>query len=560
MTIETHLVSDTAKTERTNLVASIDEEELETETLTPETTQKSVATTETDNEAPLHKKKRHKKKRLNPDDPDDPDDDDDDDDDDDGEGGGTSGSDDDESDDEGGEEDENELQQTNIKPQLLPQNIFEKQKENPQKNKTKEVPQGPEKTERSPWQQMVDFFVHGLKGAMIKNGNISTKKSIINHIMLGLGFKSFKKDILLQKQAQKYWDQKLTGKKVDLRLLNTDLIDKKISQFEEKEKSAKKQQESELLIQKTIGLKQEQKNTFDPLKKNQNSEKAVLEKKEESSVKIQSATVKTQDSAFIGKQPDKNNATTRIQETSISQKADNTKKQTDLLLHAQTMAQVNTQTTIQNQNRQEGIAHLQAAQTGKDTQQMMAQQKAIMDMQQQMVSQGRNMNMQNLSLNEVGAHLATTQALQRSMASELRQRQVQHMHPKHHPSEHKHNAEKETFAAKQLADKVADNVIREGGKEAIERIAGLGQSVTPTPSVAAKQEPGKQTQTKTGEQYSTMENKTPISKETGSTLKQMLEEQSSPNATLEKASQPGKNIETIGMETPYTKEQYNHQH
>ena len=156
------------------------------------------------------------------DDSDDDEDPDDDDDDDDGEtGGGTSS----------GEEDENELiwlkkKETKTKnPFFKPENIKPKI---PKKEKI----QGPEKIERTPWQQMIDFIVHGAKGAMIKNGDISIKEQIADKLLLGLGFKSFKEDILLQQQAKKYWTQKFAGQKADTSLLNTDKIVKKIKKEE----------------------------------------------------------------------------------------------------------------------------------------------------------------------------------------------------------------------------------------------------------------------------------------------------------------------------------------
>ncbi len=212
-----------------------------------------------------------KKRRTTPHNPDDPDsdedledleeteedDDDDDEEDDDGdddETGGTgtladssSSSDDDDDDDDGetgsdtdgGEEDENELKQLdeeNRNQKKTPENvIMAEHKRIAKKNTMKEKPKGPEKTERSPWQQMVDFFVHGVKGAMIKNGDMPTKVSMLDNILAGLGFKEFKREILLQEQAKQFWVQKTSGKKVDMRLLNTDLADKKIRAEEKRE-------------------------------------------------------------------------------------------------------------------------------------------------------------------------------------------------------------------------------------------------------------------------------------------------------------------------------------
>ncbi len=172
----------------------------------------------------------------NPDDEEDDETSDDEDDDDDDDGTTGSGDDDDD-DDDGGEEDENELQQSNEpKKQQQPDiNLMAKKKVDPNKNKIKEQPQGPEKTERSPWQQMIDYLVHGAKGAMIKNGDLPTKVSLVDNIFAGLGFKGFKRDVLLQEQAKKFWQQKASGEQVDLRLLNTELVDKKIRTEERRE-------------------------------------------------------------------------------------------------------------------------------------------------------------------------------------------------------------------------------------------------------------------------------------------------------------------------------------
>ena len=170
-------------------------------------------------------------------DSDDDDEDPDDDDDDDGEtGGGTSS----------GEEDENEFiwlkkEETRTKnPFFKPENIKPKI---PKKEKI----QSPEKIERTPWQQMIDFIVHGAKGAMIKNGDISIKEQIADKLLLGLGFKSFKEDIMLQQQAKKYWTQKFTGQKVDTSLLNTDKIVKKIKKEEtvQQNKQIRKEKKTE---------------------------------------------------------------------------------------------------------------------------------------------------------------------------------------------------------------------------------------------------------------------------------------------------------------------------
>ena len=196
----------------------------------------------------LRLRKKRRKKPINPDDPDDPDNPDDEtgepDDDDDDDETTDSDADDEET---GGEEDENELQQIDTRPKQQT-HPFQLTKRQPDKNTLTEKPKGPEKTERSPWQQMIDFFVHGVKGAMIKNGDISTKTNLADNIMAGLGFKSFKKDIMLQEQAKEFWKQKGSGKKVDIRLLNTDLIDRKIRAEEKRELQPQKQAEQQRLL------------------------------------------------------------------------------------------------------------------------------------------------------------------------------------------------------------------------------------------------------------------------------------------------------------------------
>ena len=177
----------------------------------------------------------------------DDDDEDPDDDDDDGEtGSGTSS----------GEEDENELiwlkkEEKNIKNQFLkPENIKPKI---PKKEKIK----GPEKIDRTPWQQMIDFLVHGAKGAMIKNGDISIKEQIADKLLLGLGFKSFKEDIMLQQQAKKYWTQKFSGQKADISLLNTDKITKKIKKEETVQQNKQIKNEQSRFLRRLIGNKNE---------------------------------------------------------------------------------------------------------------------------------------------------------------------------------------------------------------------------------------------------------------------------------------------------------------
>lgn len=229
--------------------------------------------------APAYDLRLRKKRKKKPTDPDDPDDDnpddetddtapDDDDDDDDGTtGSGTK-------DDESGEgEDENELKQLGLQPKQSQQEFLKQIQSIQQKNTQKENPKGPEKTERSPWQQMVDFFVHGVKGAQIKNGDISAKPNLVDRLLLGMGFKGFKKDILLQEQAQMYWSQKARGQKADMRLLNTDFVDKKIKADEKKEQQPLRRAlyEKSLLQQQEQITRQRLEQRFAEQIKNENS-------------------------------------------------------------------------------------------------------------------------------------------------------------------------------------------------------------------------------------------------------------------------------------------------
>lgn len=116
--------------------------------------------------------------------------------------------------------DENELiqvqqkQETSLK---APINLAPKETS---KIKPKE-PKDPEKTDRSPFQQMVDFFMHGITGSKIKNGDLSIKARIADELLAGLGFRAVQKDVMVQRQAKRFWLNKLIGKE-DLSLLNTD--------------------------------------------------------------------------------------------------------------------------------------------------------------------------------------------------------------------------------------------------------------------------------------------------------------------------------------------------
>ncbi len=208
------------------------------------------------------------------DDDDDGDDDEDPDDDDDGEtGSGTSG-----------EEDENELIWL-TKEETSTKNPFSKPQNIPSPTPKKEKIQGPEKVERTPWQQMIDFIVHGAKGAMIKNGDISIKEQITDKLLLGLGFKSFKEDIMLQQQAKKYWIQRLTGQKTDVSLLNTDKIVKKIKNEEtfqqKKQRSQEQVTEHKNFLTRLIGQKQKESVSIQPNQQTENLKSRVINQKTE---------------------------------------------------------------------------------------------------------------------------------------------------------------------------------------------------------------------------------------------------------------------------------------
>ncbi len=160
--------------------------------------------------------------------------------------------DDDETGTDGGEEDENEFVYDANKP--LPQQKFDPNllriKQDEDKNKKKKVtPHGPEKVDRSPWQQMVDFLVHGAKEAMIKNGDMPIKPRLSDKILLGLGLKSIKEDILLAEGAEKFWKLKGKGEKASMRLINTDRISKKVKKEENRLNKPRKLEEKRLTEQ-----------------------------------------------------------------------------------------------------------------------------------------------------------------------------------------------------------------------------------------------------------------------------------------------------------------------
>ncbi len=151
------------------------------------------------------RKKKKKKKKLLPTDPDDPETDEDfdeeeDDDDDDTETG---------SDTEPDSEDENELKQEEKKPQSffkIPFFFFSRHE-----NMALKKGPHPEKQQRSPIMKFIDVLLYGVEGARIKNGELP-KQHIADELLLGLGFKAYLKDVLLGRQAAKYWQQKMKGK------------------------------------------------------------------------------------------------------------------------------------------------------------------------------------------------------------------------------------------------------------------------------------------------------------------------------------------------------------
>ena len=162
---------------------------------------------------PLKKKK--KKKKPFPTDPDDPETDDlfdeeDDDDDDDSETDGEVDSD---------TEDENELKQEVKKKESFFRNPFQFFK-NPE-NMALKKGDNPIKQERSPVQKFIDVLLYGVEGARIRNGELP-RQNIADELLLGLGFKAYLKDVLLGRQAAKFWKQKVSGKE-NMSLLKTGL-------------------------------------------------------------------------------------------------------------------------------------------------------------------------------------------------------------------------------------------------------------------------------------------------------------------------------------------------
>ncbi len=155
----------------------------------------------------VRKKKKRKKKKPFPTDPDDPETDedfeeDDDDDDDDTE---TSGDTED-------AEDENELIQEVVKPITVQKDPFLKVPQQPENMDLKRQVDNPNKKQRSPLQKFFDVLIYGIQGAKLRNGDLSVKNSMFDELLLGLGFKAYLKDVLLNNQLVKYFKQKTKGK------------------------------------------------------------------------------------------------------------------------------------------------------------------------------------------------------------------------------------------------------------------------------------------------------------------------------------------------------------
>ena len=200
--------------------------------------------------------------------------------------------DDDETGTDGGEEDENEFVYDANKPlpqQKLDPNLL-RIKQDEDKNKKKKVtPHGPEKVDRSPWQQMVDFLVHGAKEAMIKNGDMPIKPRLSDKILLGLGLKSIKEDILLAEGAEKFWKLKGKGEKASMRLINTDRISKKVKKEENRLNKPRKLEEKRLTEQ------QRYKNHIERIMKQRRDKniRMQMEKQGELTRTVREATQKT---------------------------------------------------------------------------------------------------------------------------------------------------------------------------------------------------------------------------------------------------------------------------
>ena len=350
----------------------------------------------------------HSSSKKPTEDPEDPDDDEDpigetvdDDDDDDDET---------DSDDDGGEEDENELKQLEQQKQretqpLITLDPLSKLTNEEAKKALKEKPKGPTKIDRSPFQQFLDFFMHGVKGAQIKNGEISKKPRIIDQILLGLGFKSFKRDILIHEQANKYWNRIALGLRKDKSLLNTDKVDKKIRREERLEKmpiqkalaEQKKRQQEEHIVQ----TMQRQRDT-ETLQRNLADR--IIEQRRTENIRQQLAAL--QEKETTNATHSKENAT-RVAQNELTQKNSAQKKETakeaEIITTAGTTNKETGEKSIQKQAIEEKEKRI--TETRKQEQSVLRQSDDVMhlqQMQQQIMrqsaqSQAINMQMQQNS-------------------------------------------------------------------------------------------------------------------------------------------------------------------
>lgn len=444
----------------------------------------------------LRLRKKRRKKPVNPDDPDDPDNPDDetgdtdpDDDDDDDDSTTGTGTDDEES---GGDEDENELQQIDTRPKQQMQNPFQQNRPQPEKNTMKEKPKGPEKTQRSPWQQMIDFLVHGAKGAMIKNGDVSTKTSLADQIMAGLGFKSFKKDIMLQEQAKEFWKQKASGKKADMRLLNTDLIDRKIRAEEKQEQRPQKQFEQ-----------QKQKRQKDAVQLQRDLSERISKQRREENIRIQTErqTMQLNQQGQKVATLQRDNAT-RIAQNELTMSHANAKQlkiptvavpeivRTDGTRTTETGLK-NTQTISAEQTRQRQEQVQTNNKQNTEAQQIMAQQAALNAQQAAMNAQ------QPLSAQQAAAAATVATLAMQALAERA---QMGHVHAPIRPRPVDIMREQAQLNQRQEqpfnAQKIADEVIKDAGgikniAAAINNrnngdniLATAGQSVSQDPNVS----------------------------------------------------------------------------
>ncbi len=152
------------------------------------------------------KKKKRKKKKPFPTDPDDPETDEDfDEEDDDDDDSDTSWDTDD-------AEDENELVQEVVKPRTIQQDPFLQMPVRPENIDLKRQADNPNKKQRSPLQKFFDVLLYGIQGAKLRNGDLSVKNSMFDELLLGLGFKAYLKDVIMNNQLIKYFKQKSKGK------------------------------------------------------------------------------------------------------------------------------------------------------------------------------------------------------------------------------------------------------------------------------------------------------------------------------------------------------------